>query len=163
MGGPSTRVFTLEVLMFRRFVSAVAVLLAVLFTAAPAQAVPDCPTEEHRAELSAFEERLRSADDVAEAKELALSRVDRTRKAVDRAASIVPGDDQLLEHQAQLDDFAHDIETATTQHEVADSFGALGQQRVGERCDYSTGEIVAIVIGFILGVIPGIIMLIVFC
>ena len=129
----------------------------------PAQAIPQCPTPEHRAELSGFEERLLEAEDVEEARSMALKKVDRTRRAVDHAARIVPNDTELQAHQAALDDFAADVAQAKTQQEVASGFADLRTQSVGAKCYYSTGEIIAVVLGFILGVIPGIILLILLC
>ncbi|TNE92752.1 MAG: hypothetical protein EP330_00620 [Deltaproteobacteria bacterium] len=138
-------------------------ILALTTVAAPALAIPSCPTDEHRAELSSFEKRLLGADDVDDARHMALSKVDKSRKAIDRAAYLVPGDRELIAHQEALDAFAGDIEHAQTKEEVAKGFSDLRAKHAGSSCYYSTGEIIATVLGFVLGILPGIILLILLC
>lgn len=143
---------------FRILLSAV-----VLTVSSAAWAVPQCPTERDLAQLTRFEERLRGADSVEEAQELAHKKVDASKKAIDRAAKIVPGDADLIEHQAQLQELLAGVDGAGSTEEVASQFAVLHGQRMGGGCSYSTGEVIAIVLGFIFGIIPGIILLILLC
>lgn len=140
-----------------------ALLSLALLGATTAHAVPSCPTDRHLTKLQAFEDRLRGADSVEEARELALDKVDGSRDAVERAAKIVPNDPGLEEHIAQLDAFAEGVAEARTTDEVAHRFSTLRSQRVAGACAYTTGEIIAIVLGLVLGIIPGIILLILLC
>jgi hypothetical protein len=55
------------------------------------------------------------------------------------------------------------VSGATVAADVDVGVNGLDEETNGDGCDYSTGEIIAIVIGFILGIIPGIILLIVLC
>jgi hypothetical protein len=137
-------------------------LLAALSTQT-ALAVPDCPTDDHRAELSAFAQRLQGADTPDEARDLALRKVRLSHRAVDQAVRLVPNDAELLEHQAVLEAFEADVLASRSQQEVARRFAALDARAEALRCHYSTGEVIAVVLGFILGVIPGIILLILLC
>jgi len=140
-----------------------AVLAACLLVPGVATAVPSCPTDDHRAELHAFEERLRGADSLEEAQELALDEVEQSRKAVQRATRLVPGDAELRATHADLEAFADGVAAAQSRGEVADRFATLRGQQTAANCHYSTGEVIAIVLGFILGVLPGIILLILLC
>ena len=137
--------------------------IALLTTSSTAWAVPQCPTDDHFAELSRFEERLRGADSVEEAQELALKKVGASKDAVDRAARLVPGDDELLAHQSQLQQLVDGVAQADSPDAVAEQFAGFHAQRMGGGCSFSTGEVIAIVLGFILGIIPGIILLILLC
>lgn len=134
-----------------------------LFLPNAAMAIPQCPTDEHRETLSRFEEKLIGAADVDEARAMALKKVGHSKTAIDRAAAIVPGDTELIAHQEALADFTADVESAETKEAVAAEFADLRDYSHTARCYYSTGEVIAVVIGFILGILPGIILLILLC
>jgi hypothetical protein len=85
------------------------------------------------------------------------------------STSIRDAAQRMTDYEAQVRDDAH------TQAEVADHFGDLvrlnGTSAITTQsgrvpppaCSYSTGEIIAIVLGFILAIIPGIILLVLLC
>lgn len=134
---------------------------ALLFAATPALAAPFCPTESDRAELGAFSERLASAKSPEKAKKMALSKIHLGKRAIDAASAVVDDAGGVAHARARLDALEQAVVGAEDQRAVAAAFGSLDQQAV--RCDYDTMEIAIIVIGFILGIIPGIIFLFLFC
>ncbi len=138
-------------------------LLLALTVATPAFAADDsCPSDGERATLRHFSQRLANAGTTDEAKELALSKIELGHKAIDKAAKFLPDDGAgLAEAEARLDTLEAGVVAAESQAQVAAQFDRIGA--VGGGCDYSTTEIVVIVIGFVLGIIPGIIFLFLFC
>ena len=82
------------------------------------------------------------------------------------SSSIRTAQRRLLAYQAG-------VHRARSEAEVAQEFGQLvrfgdsGDDAIDAHilssCHYTTGEIIAIVIGFILGILPGIILLILLC
>ena len=72
-------------------------------------------------------------------------------------------DAELRATHADLEAFADGVAAAQSRGEVADRFATLRGQQTAANCHYSTGEVIAIVLGFILGVLPGIILLILLC
>lgn len=137
--------------------------LLLLSLSTHATAAPRCPTDPQLQKLSAFEERLRGADSVDEARALAQRKVARTERAVRQARRLVPHDAELAEQQERLDAFARDLGRAETRYDVARRFTELRTEQAGAACHYSTGEIVAIAIGFVLGILPGILLLVLLC
>ncbi|MEQ1508311.1 MAG: hypothetical protein ABMB14_39130, partial [Myxococcota bacterium] len=137
---------------------------ALLATAAPTAALAAgraCPTDAERARFGAFRDRLAAAGTPDEAKELALNKVKVAHQAIDAAAGIVKDADGIAEADAKLDAFEAQIDAATSQDEVAAAFTSLGA--TAGSCDYDKVEIVIIVIGFVLGILPGILFLLLFC
>jgi hypothetical protein len=128
--------------------------------------------------------RIADAPTVDDARELAVGPVRVARRALAVASFVAPGSDSLADATARLENFEGQVEKSRSPAEVAIYFTELvdpAAASVGEpiqladlqvgdasvegpgKCHYSTGEIVAIVIGFILFIIPGIILLIVLC
>ena len=128
---------------------------------------------------------IAAAPDVEHARELALAPARSASHALDRADALLPWSEpdlgrareRLASYQRAVNDapgpaaVADRYERLTHPHsesmdgvQVADLGGPAADVHVGKvGCDYSTGEIIAIVIGFILAIIPGIILLIVLC
>lgn len=139
-----------------------------LLSSSPAMAdEPDpgcgCIQESHRAEMQAFRDKIADAGSPEEAREMALSKTRLGHKAIRRAARTLPDSSGLAEAEARLDAFEAGIEGAQTQQEVAMQFDQLMAQRTGISCQYDTVEVVLIVIGFILGILPGVLFLFLFC
>lgn len=126
-------------------------------------AAVDCPCQADRAKLEAFRDELANAKTPEEAKSMALRKVDVGHKAIKQAAKVMPGQNSIVEADAKLTAFEDSIAQAGTQQEVADRFDGLMARPTGVGCQYDTVEILVIVIGFLLGVIPGIIFLFLFC
>ena len=88
-----------------------------------------------------------------------------------RARWLAPFSSSLRTAESKLSAYRDDVRSARSPEEVAARFGALVRLAssdstavsVSGSCHYSTGEIIAIVFGFILAIIPGIILLFVLC
>ena len=149
--------------------------LMLTFQLSAAVAAPaDCPTDSDHAILSAFGDRIASADSPEAARGLALRQTRLARVAISRASLILPGDAEVMDAEARFATFEREVASSRSQSEVSKHFYALGQEglpgqsRTGDtqsaaNCDYTNGEIVIIIIGFILGILPGILFLFLFC
>jgi hypothetical protein len=140
-------------------------------------------TVQHLAVAGERQQRIARAATVEEARDLALTPVRAARRALQVAGLVAPQSEKISEARAKFDGFEARVEEEKTPSAVANEFGRLlnidtgsgeymqlADLNVGHAnvrgpggCSYSTGEIVAIVFGFILFVIPGIILLIVLC
>ena len=155
-----------------RGVSFLLFAVSLLIAGVPARASqqpPGCncaPT----AELTALRDRIAAAPDLATAQEMAIAPVQQARSVVAKLGWI---SSSLRDAEKRMADYESNIRTANAPADVADHFGSLvrlassgavvGDGVSTSGCDYSSGEIVAIVIGFILAIIPGIILLILLC
>lgn len=138
--------------------------------------VPGCGCEA-RGELLAQRERLAGAVDAERARELALDDVRGARRALGIAGWLVPDSDELRAARARVDAYVRNVEQARSAEEVAERFAAFVQVADGSdivgvdgrwdggdgRCNFSDREIIAIVLGFILGIIPGLILIVLLC
>jgi hypothetical protein len=151
-----------------RCILPVALLLASAPTSA-SQQPPSCgcaPT----AELTALRDRIAAAPDLATAQEMAVAPVERARAVVSKLGWMSAS---LRDAAKRMADYESSVGAAQAPSDVADQFGSLvklassgavvsdGVRTSG--CSYSTGEIIAIVLGFLLEIIPGIILLILLC
>jgi hypothetical protein len=143
-----------------------------------------CGCRENRTEaLQTLRDEIAAAADLEDAKGKALAHVDAAHKTLRTARRIMPWSDELRDAAQRVSDARARIDAASEPREVADEFSSLvriasvgmhdgpgfgvdndvgGEVEAGG-CDYSGGEIVAIVFGFIFGIIPGIILLFVLC
>ena len=114
---------------------------------------PDCACEIDVAEFQRYRDLVAAAASAEEARRLA------------------PWSGNLREAHGKLLGYEERVAQARTPEEAAQEFGKLVQLAgngvsVGGnsgRCHYDTTEIIAIILGFIFFIIPGIILLIVFC
>ena len=133
--------------------------------------------------LSERQQRIADAPTVEEARDLALTPARAARRALQVAGLVAPSSEKLTQARERLEGFEARVEVSETPAAVAGEFGRLldMDMRNGElvqvadlevghanvrgpgQCHYTTGEIVAIVFGFILFIIPGIILLFVLC
>lgn len=125
-------------------------------------------------ELNQLKKEITAADTVMQARTMALAPTDGAIGALKNARSIIPFSDDLRSAETRLSDARSRILVASSQEQVADEFEGMmlagldndSAARVsagGESCNYSTGETIAIVVGLILGIIPGLILLVVLC
>ncbi|MEQ1559665.1 MAG: hypothetical protein ABL933_12105 [Methyloglobulus sp.] len=125
-------------------------------------------------ELSQLKKEIAAADTVSQARTMALAPTDGAIDALKNARTIMPFSDDLRSAETRLSDARSRIIVASSQAEVADEFSGMmlagldndSAARVsagGSSCSYSTGETIAIVIGLILGIIPGLILLVLLC
>jgi hypothetical protein len=140
-----------------RLFAALTLLLSPLSALA---ARPTCPTPAHEARLHAFGAELAGAESPEAAKEMALAKIALGHQAIDRVARVLPNDEGIADAEARLDAFEAGVLAADSQREVAAQFDQLAL--LGS-CQYDTVEIAIIVIGFILGILPGILFLFLFC
>lgn len=134
-----------------------------------------CPSEpDQYSQITQLKHEITSAENVAQARQMALAPTDEAIDAIQHALSLMPFSDGLRTAETRLSDARSRILVASSQEQVADEFSGMmlagldddraAQVNVGKvGCDYSTGEIIAIVVGLILGIIPGLILLVVLC
>jgi hypothetical protein len=125
-------------------------------------------------ELARLRENISEADNLNEARRLALAPTNEALEALKNARSILPFSEEIRLAETRLSDARSRIEDAKTPSQVANEFSGIllagldddevARVGVGDTgCNYSTGEVIAIVIGLILGIIPGLILLVVLC
>ncbi len=125
-------------------------------------------------QITQLKHDIAAAENVAQARQMALAPTDEAIDAIQNARSIMPFSDGLRIAETRLSDARSRILVASSQEQVADEFSGMmlagldddraAQVNVGKvGCGYSTGEIIAIVVGLILGIIPGLILLVVLC
>lgn len=134
-----------------------------------------CPTgSDQYQELNQLKKEITAADTLGHARKIALAPTDEAIEALKNARNIMPFSDVLRSAETRLSNARSRILVASSQSQVADEFDGMmlagldddSVARVsagGGSCSYSTGETIAIVIGLILGIIPGLILLVVLC
>lgn len=134
-----------------------------------------CPAgSEQYQELNKLKQEITAADTPGHAREMALAPTDEAIEALNNARTIMPFSDDLRSAESRLSDARSRILMASSQAQVADEFSgmmlagldndSLARASAGDvSCSYSTGETIAIVVGLILGIIPGLILLVVLC
>jgi len=134
-----------------------------LFVSVPALASGhQCPTEQQRGRLTAFRDQLAAAESPEAARDMALSQTRLDHVAIHKAAAFLKDADLQSEDQ-RLTVFEDGIRNSSTQAEVAGQFDKLMGDHLLRGCLYDPVEIVLIVVGFVLGIIPGIVLLFLFC
>ena len=125
-------------------------------------------------ELTQLKHEIAVAGTVNQARAIALAPTDGAIGALKNARTIMPLSDDLRIAETRLSDARSRILVASSQEQVADEFSGMmlagldndraAHVSVGKvGCDYSTGEVIAIVVGLILGIIPGLILLVLLC
>lgn len=134
---------------------------------------PSCVSQQHP-ELARLRDEIAAAGSLTAARTLALAPTAAAIDALRNARSLMPFSEDLRSAEVRLVDARARIDGAGTPHQVADEFSGMMLAGLDEDraarvqmgkvgCDYSTGELIAIVVGLILGIIPGLILLIVLC
>ena len=125
-------------------------------------------------ELTQLKKKIITAENIDQARTMALEPTDDAINALKNARNIMPFSDDLQTAETRLSDARSRIMLASSQEQVADEFDGMmlagldndraAHVNIGSGgCDYSTGELIAIVIGLILGIIPGLILLVLLC
>jgi hypothetical protein len=134
-----------------------------------------CPSgSDQYQELIQLRNEIAVAGTVNQAQAIALAPTDGAIGALKNARTIMPLSDDLRIAETRLSDARSRILVASSQEQVADEFSGMmlagldddraAHVSVGNAsCNYSTGETIAIVVGLILGIIPGLILLVVLC
>ena len=134
-----------------------------------------CPSgPDQYPELTQLKNQIAAAETVNQARQIALAPTDGAIGTLKNARAIMPFSNDLRAAETRLSDARLRILVASSQAQVADEFSGMmlagldndraahiSAGKVG--CDYSTGEVIAIVVGLILGIIPGLILLAVLC
>jgi hypothetical protein len=134
-----------------------------------------CPSgPDQYQELTQLKNEIIAAKTVNQAREMALAPTEGAIGALKNARTIMPFSDDLRIAETRLSDARSRILVASSQEQVADEFSGMmlagldddhaahvNVAKVG--CDYSTGEVIAIVLGLIFFVIPGLILLVLLC
>lgn len=118
-----------------------------------------------RVELADLSERILSAESLEAARRIATSDSRFARDVLQRARLFAPGSESLQLAAAKLDAFHVEVAAASTRADVAASFDDLTRSAPGVDvgCHYSGGEVIAILLGLLLGIIPGLILMILLC
>jgi len=135
-----------------------------------------CNGAEGRADLVNLRDRIGDSPSLEEARSLALEQTRLARKALSRARWVLPFNGAVGNASKRLDAYEVRVEEAGSPEEVAAAFGNLVRLASSENlkivdaglfddkaCDFTTGEIIVIVIGLLLGIIPGLIFMAIFC
>ncbi len=155
-----------------RWIAPLLLALSLSSASAPARASQQPPSCNCApiAELTALRDRIAAAPDLATAQEMAVAPVEQARSVVAKLGWV---SGSLRDAEKRMATYEARMRTAQSPAEVADHFGSLvklassgsivsdGLRTSG--CNYSSGEIIAIVLGFFLFIIPGIILLILLC
>lgn len=135
-----------------------------------AAGVPDCVCEEEKLELARYRDLVAAASTVDEAREKAAWPSRLARRALALTGFVRRDDTRIDEIRARLAAYEERVGKAESAQAAANEFEGLvrlagGDVNVGGSggCHYDATEVIAIIFGFILFIIPGIILLIVFC
>jgi hypothetical protein len=135
-----------------------------------ASGVPSCVGPEEKLELSRYRDLVASAATAEEARERASKPSRLARRAIALAHWFRRDDAKLDDVAARLTAYEARVARAETQAAAAAELDGLvrvaGDINVHGNsggCHYDTSEVIAIILGFIFFIIPGIIMLILFC
>ncbi|MDD2725530.1 MAG: hypothetical protein PHH59_16105 [Methylovulum sp.] len=134
-----------------------------------------CPSGPNQyQEFTRLKTEIAAADTIDQARALALAPTDSAIGALKNARTMMPFSNDLRSAETRLNDVRSHILVASSQEQVADQFDGMmlagldndhaAHVKVGSgACDYSSGELIAIVIGLVLGIIPGLILMVVLC
>jgi hypothetical protein len=134
--------------------------------------VPDCACEIDVAELERYRDLVAEAESAEAARALASRPSRLARRALGAARRLLPWSGGLRDAHGKLLAYEGRVAKTQTPAEAAREFEGLVRLAGGSgvtvggnsgRCHYTTLEIIAIVLGFLLFIIPGIILLIVLC
>jgi hypothetical protein len=130
--------------------------------------LPECACEVDRVELERYRDLVAAAPDSERGRALAERPSRLARRALGAARRLVPWSRELRSAHARLVDYEARVARAATPADAAREFEGLvrlaGDMHVDTTtCNYTTTEIIAIILGFLLFIIPGIILLILFC
>jgi hypothetical protein len=140
----------------------------------PAHAPHGCLCDAASPEIRDLHEQIALATTVEDARELASASTRQARAALERARAIdfFGQTEELGATVDRLAAYEDRVALAPTPQAVAAEFDTLlakpgavhaDVEVDGPDCNYSTGEIIATVLGFIFGIIPGLILLVLLC
>jgi hypothetical protein len=131
--------------------------------------VPSCICEEERQALASYRDEVAAAKSLDEARDKATRPSRLARRAIGFASWMKRDTAEMDTIRARLQAYEDRVAKAETPSAAAAEFDGLvrvaGDVRVGGSggCHYDATEVIAIVFGFLFFIIPGIILLFVFC
>jgi hypothetical protein len=132
-----------------------------------AAGVPSCVCDAERLELDRYQAYVAAAASAEEARARAAKPSRLARRAIAMARWLAPERSKLDATRERLAAYEARVATAPTPRAAAAEFGEMvrlaGANVSTGGCSWTTTEIIAIILGFLLFIIPGIILLIVFC
>jgi len=138
-------------------------MIPLLFALAqPANAL-GCPCDAERARLEVFAQKLADAPTLDDAQDKALDKISLSRKVVKIADKQLHGDPAIAEATEKLDALDARVRSAENQQQVSLVFSQLAEDRMKVGCDYTTAEILLIIVGFLFFLLPGIILMLLLC
>ena len=138
-------------------------MIPLLFALAQPANAFDCNCDAERARFDAFTQKLADAPTLEHAQEMALDKVALSHKVVRIANKQLQGDPAIAEATQKLDALDARVRSAESQQQVSLAFSQLAQDRMKAGCQYTTPEIIIIIIGFLFFVLPGIILMLLLC
>jgi hypothetical protein len=133
-----------------------------------AAGVRSCLCEDEILELERYRDLVAAAATVEEAREKAAWPSRLARRALALTGFVRPDDERIDAIRARLEAYEERVRAAESTRAAADEFEGLVQLAgsgdvKAAGCSYDGTEIIAIIFGFLLFIIPGIILLFVFC
>jgi hypothetical protein len=118
-----------------------------------------------RPALDELEARIVAARSLAHEREIATADTRLAQAVLGRARLMAPGSESLGRAFERLGRYHARIANAGSRSEILDRFRRMtaGSPSVDSGCDFTGIEIIAIFLGFVLGIIPGLILLLLLC
>ena len=138
-------------------------MIPLLFALAQPATAFGCPCDAERARLEVFAQKLADAPTLDDAQDKALDKLALSRKVVKIADKELHGDPAIAQATEKLDALDARVRSAESQQQVSLVFSQLAQDRMKVGCDYTTAEILLIVLGFLFFLLPGIILMLLLC
>ena len=138
-------------------------MIPLLFALAQPANAFGCPCDAERARLEVFAQKLANEPTLDDAQDKALDKLALSRKVVKIADKQLHGDPAIAEATEKLDALDTRIRSAESQQQVSLVFSQLAQDRMKVGCDYTTAEILIIIVGFLFFLLPGIILMLLLC
>ena len=138
-------------------------MIPLLFALAQPANAFGCPCDAERARLEVFAQKLADAPTLDDAQDKALDKISLSRKVVKIADKQLHGDPAIAEATEKLDALDARVRSAESQQQVSRVFSQLAEDRMKVGCDYTTAEILLIIVGFLFFLLPGIILMLLLC
>lgn len=124
-----------------------------------------CGMEVAAADLDALEQRILDARSLDLAREIATTDTRLAQDVLGRARWLAPGGTSLMRASERLERYHDQVARASSRSDIVQGLRDItsGSPSIDSGCDYTGLEIFAIVLGFILGIIPGLILLVLLC
>jgi hypothetical protein len=137
-------------------------MLPLLFALSQSAVAAPCLCESQRARFEAFADKLASQPTLEASQDMALDKIKMARQVVHFGAKQLGNDPAIAEATQKVDALDAQVRAAQSQQEVSIAFSQVAHPTEGG-CEYTAGEVVIIVIGFLFAILPGILFLFLLC